>query len=317
MTPQGILVTSLVFLPFQVAGWGKEGHEIVGNLAWRFLSNSTQQRICAILDDGDVYDVRPSSSPECQECSPLGEIADWADTVRYKYHWSAPLHFIDIHDDQIHGGCPVTGPQDESCHFEYTRDCPDDVCVAGAIVNYTAILTNEHRRYSSLDRSTYFTRSSSSLFIQESLKFLTHFIGDIHQPLHASRLTDRGGNTITVKFSDKGDSTQFVATRSRSRDYHRDESLRHSPNTLHAVWDSGLIQKWMRHEFSDSRMALEDHLWEWLHTKGAREYWSQWLQCPNGVVPQCTIEWGRSHGVMQLDGRIEILMTPQLSVATC
>jgi S1/P1 Nuclease len=32
----------------------------------------------------------------------------------------------------------------------------------------------------------------------EALKFLTHFCGDIRQPLHVSFASDYGGNDITV-----------------------------------------------------------------------------------------------------------------------
>jgi hypothetical protein len=32
----------------------------------------------------------------------------------------------------------------------------------------------------------------------EALKYLVHFIGDVHQPLHASNNHDRGGNEVPV-----------------------------------------------------------------------------------------------------------------------
>ena len=50
----------------------------------------------------------------------------------------------------------------------------------------------------------------------DALKFLGHWVGDIHQPLHVSFLDDLGGNKITVSGCE----------RSRS---------------LHAVWDSCLV----------------------------------------------------------------------------
>jgi hypothetical protein len=34
----------------------------------------------------------------------------------------------------------------------------------------------------------------------EALKFLGHFVGDVHQPLHAGRAEDRGGTAIKVRF---------------------------------------------------------------------------------------------------------------------
>ena len=54
----------------------------------------------------------------------------------------------------------------------------------------------------------------------ESLKFLIHFVGDMHQPLHTLDNKDRGGNDVKV------------------------EALRGEDGratTLHGAWDTGLI----------------------------------------------------------------------------
>ncbi len=51
---------------------------------------------------------------------------------------------------------------------------------------------------------------------KDALKFLVHFVGDIHQPLHTGRNEDMGGNKIEVNWYGY-------------------------PSNLHAVWDSGLI----------------------------------------------------------------------------
>jgi hypothetical protein len=61
-------------------------------------------------------------------------------------------------------------------------------------------------------------KSSSTTQEQKivALKFLVHFIGDAHQPMHVSRAEDKGGNTIPVKFD--GNATN-----------------------LHTLWDSRLI----------------------------------------------------------------------------
>jgi len=50
-----------------------------------------------------------------------------------------------------------------------------------------------------------------------ALKFLVHFIGDLHQPMHVSNKEDRGGNDIKVSFMG---------------DFYN----------LHGLWDSGLIE---------------------------------------------------------------------------
>lgn len=51
----------------------------------------------------------------------------------------------------------------------------------------------------------------------EALRFLVHFAGDVHQPLHVGRRADQGGNGIPVRW------------------------FRESRN-LHYVWDGGLVE---------------------------------------------------------------------------
>ena len=54
----------------------------------------------------------------------------------------------------------------------------------------------------------------------EALKFILHFVGDIHQPLHTEDLA-RGGNDIPVQF----------------------EGHRTQRTNLHSVWDSSIARK--------------------------------------------------------------------------
>ena len=46
---------------------------------------------------------------------------------------------------------------------------------------------------------------------------MVHFVGDLHQPLHAGRGHDRGGNDYQVNWNGKG-------------------------SNLHSLWDSGLLR---------------------------------------------------------------------------
>ena len=58
----------------------------------------------------------------------------------------------------------------------------------------------------------------------EALKWVLHFVGDLHQPLHAGRPGDLGGNRVLVDFF--GD-----AGRAERR------------NNLHSVWDSQMLRR--------------------------------------------------------------------------
>ncbi|SFW14855.1 S1/P1 Nuclease [Sinomicrobium oceani] len=51
------------------------------------------------------------------------------------------------------------------------------------------------------------------------LKLLIHFIGDLHQPLHAGKAEDKGGNDIQVRWFNSG-------------------------TNLHSVWDSKMIDQY-------------------------------------------------------------------------
>ncbi|HTD98508.1 MAG TPA: S1/P1 nuclease [Mucilaginibacter sp.] len=50
-----------------------------------------------------------------------------------------------------------------------------------------------------------------------ALKYVIHFVGDIHQPMHVSRAEDKGGNTIQVRYDGKG-------------------------TNLHSLWDTKMLE---------------------------------------------------------------------------
>lgn len=62
-------------------------------------------------------------------------------------------------------------------------------------------------------------RSTSNEDKEFYLKMLVHFIGDLHQPLHAGRGEDKGGNDIQVRWFNEG-------------------------TNLHSVWDSKMINSY-------------------------------------------------------------------------
>jgi hypothetical protein len=73
--------------------------------------------------------------------------------------------------------------------------------VVAAIGKYSAILAN--RRNSPAERA-------------EALAFVVHFVGDVHQPLHAGYRHDAGGNDYQVRWHGRG-------------------------TNLHRVWDSLML----------------------------------------------------------------------------
>jgi hypothetical protein len=97
---------------------------------------------------------------------------------------------------------------------------------------------------------------------------IVSFIGDIHQPLHVSRTTDKGGNTITVQYHllDKHQFPIQVRHVQRSplsstdvgsaQHYDHHHHHRHSWN-LHSIWDTALIETALEREFNNLRSNME------------------------------------------------------------
>ncbi|KAK3670413.1 hypothetical protein LTR78_009653 [Recurvomyces mirabilis] len=163
------------------SAWGDLGHRTVGYLAQHYFTDAASQLVQAILQPTDTFDISDG--------------AVWPDKVRRRREYTAGWHFIDAED---------TPPQ--YCSVDYSRDCPGRKgCVISAIINQTALLSD-----TSQDTTTR----------NEALKYLLHFLGDVHQPLHTEAI-DRGGNQIKVCF---------------------DGSCRKNLN-LHEVWDTEIPNK--------------------------------------------------------------------------
>ena len=96
--------------------------------------------------------------------------ANWADEIRQDRPETAAWHFVDI--------------ELGATRYVPARDCPHRDCIVAQIEKDRRILAN--RRAPLSDRI-------------EALRFLIHFLGDIHQPLHASDDHDRGGNDVAVR----------------------------------------------------------------------------------------------------------------------
>jgi hypothetical protein len=119
----------------------------------------------------------------------LADIANWADEYRHNHPETGPWHYVDI---------PLDAKK-----YDPAKYCKGGDCVIGAIKKYEVRLSD--KVYSDSARAV-------------ALKFLVHFIADLHQPLHAADNKDRGGNDVHVIFM--GDVTN-----------------------LHRVWDYGIIDK--------------------------------------------------------------------------
>ena len=168
----------------QAWAWGQERHSIVAEIAQRRLDAGTLEKIKTLLKD---------EAPEVEAPQvALASIASWADDYRAQHEQSTNWHFVNI-------------PYERNT-YDPAVNCKRDPKFGDCIIN--AIERS---------RATLADCSKPPKERAEALKFLVHFVGDIHQPLHAAeRNNDHGGNDVQVTFFGK--------------------SMK-----LHALWDTGLI----------------------------------------------------------------------------
>src|SRR5205814_9877729 len=107
-------------------------------------------------------------------CTPSGlpvfaDVATWADDVRDET--TANFHFIDV---------PLTVmPPIDTQKF----------CTKGCVVDAIEKYRKQFKAAGATDKDK-----------ADALRFLIHFAGDSHQPLHAAMNSDRGGNCVPVKY---------------------------------------------------------------------------------------------------------------------
>lgn len=123
----------------------------------------------------------------------LADVANWADAIRVNARpETAPWHFIDIEDR--------ASPKES----DEPKFCAGHNCVVDQVT---------------LDVAALKSTTSTPTQRLEALKFLVHFVGDLHQPLHCADDADRGGNDKIVRVAKGSRSTKGTKIK------------------LHAYWD--------------------------------------------------------------------------------
>jgi hypothetical protein len=176
------------FIPSQLFAWGAKGHAIVADIATSHLTRHTKKNLKLLLGKDS-----------------LASVASWADEVRKQRDESYDWHFVDIPKD-------AEGFSEERDCFrpqDAHKDAPTDHhnCAVDRIEMFKQVLADEN---------------ASREQRLEALKWIVHFVGDLHQPLHAVDEA-RGGNDIKLP----------VFGNPQCGDY---------PCNLHWTWDNMLIE---------------------------------------------------------------------------
>ena len=163
------------------------GHASVASIAWQQMRPDTRRAVARLLAQGRLLDT-----PGCPVTT-IEQASVWADCIKplgdrftYAFSW----HYQNVN---------VCQP------FDLKAACKDGNCVSAQIERQARLLADPD------------VPQREKLM---ALAFLVHFVGDIHQPMHAGDHADLGGNQVPVNYG-------LIGGRAN----------------LHSVWDGWLAER--------------------------------------------------------------------------
>ena len=207
-----IVLAFAVALPQVLNAWSCNGHHIVALIAERHLNDHARAAVEELLISNPID---PALVRYCKDgdADPIVSSATWADDTK-RVEGTGTWHYIDIPRSLTQGDvtryCEPVGPM---------RGGSRPGCIVSAIHNQLAVLRNG----SAIDRA-------------RALRYVIHLIGDLHQPLHVTDNSDRGGNCVPLRFGAGAETTN-----------------------LHSLWDYGLLDA----ALSERHLTAEQLAGQW------------------------------------------------------
>ena len=194
----GLSLLTALLVSSPAFAWGCKGHQTVALIAEKHLTPEARQLLETLLKENPID---PQLKRNCGPfpSSLLADSATWPDDVRNTLK-NGPWHYIDI---------PRSAPRAPLSTF-----CGESGCITQAIAEQLAILKNPqadpHKR-------------------ADAARYIIHFVGDLHMPLHATTNNDEGGTCVPVRFFRRNP---------------REHNHSYVPN-LHSVWDTAILERAM------------------------------------------------------------------------
>jgi hypothetical protein len=107
----------------------------------------------------------------------LADASTSADEVRGRMRHTAPWHYVDL---------PLDQPKYDD---RFAGDTPEKGYIVPKIRELRIVLKDRSRPMEER---------------RQALRFLVHFVGDLHMPLHVGENHDKGGNNLQVRWFDRG-----------------------------------------------------------------------------------------------------------------
>ena len=181
-----LITVLLALVPTSAQGWGDYGHRTIAAIAWAEVRPATRAKLTALLARSQTLETTNCPARTLEQASV------WADCIKpgERFSYAFPWHFQNV---------DICKP------FDVKAACLFGNCVSAQVTRNAKLLADR------------------SLPVRErvqALAFLVHFVGDLHQPLHAADRSDQGGNRTPASYGD-------VAAR----------------YTLHLLWDGYLAER--------------------------------------------------------------------------
>ena len=248
----GKFALSCCFLvPLPLFAWWETGHEAIARIAAAHLTPAARARIAHLLDVEDT----PQAVADA-----MAQASLWADETKRETRTGA-WHYIDLAIQDSRSDIPLR--------------CRDNNCAPARIRLFAAQLASKNADYRWSDR--------------DALRYVIHFVGDIHQPLHTISDADLGGNCERLN--------PYIG----------------QAKNLHALWDGELVnelnlsdkelaaQLENRAQSAASAGTIDDWVWE-SHELAIADVYKE-LRIPTQVVefPANCADAPLAIGELQLD----------------
>ena len=182
-----LMAILLALIPASAQAWWDYGHKTVASIAWAEVKPATRAKLRALMARSSLLET-----PTCPVRS-LEQASVWADCIKplgERFSHAFPWHFQNV---------DVCKP------FDLKSACLFGNCVSAQITRNAKLLAD--------------TKVPVRERVQ-ALAFLVHFVGDLHQPLHAGDRADLGGNRAAANYGEVG-----------------------GRNNLHLIWDGYLAER--------------------------------------------------------------------------
>lgn len=167
LTRLAAALAALCLLAAPAAAYWEYGHQTVAAVAWKEMRPETRHAVARLLAQGKLLDT-----PECPVAT-IEQASVWADCIKplgdrftYAYSW----HYQNV---------DVCKP------FDLKGPCKDGHCVSAQIERNARLLADPK------------VPQREKVM---ALAFLIHFVGDLHQPMHAGDHNDLGGNKVAANY---------------------------------------------------------------------------------------------------------------------